>query len=58
MAKTMFSSNEAERRARKVLPRILYDYMAGGAGGEYPQRANEAAFNAGALTPWVGTPVA
>lgn len=42
---------EWERRARQVLPNGPFDYIAGGAGGEYTMQANRAAFGRWAIRP-------
>lgn len=54
MPRPIFGSYEAQRRARRILPRIVFDYVEGGAGGEWTHRDNAAAFGAVELAPQMG----
>jgi len=47
---------ELQRRARKLLPRNVYDYYAGGAGRERTLRASEKAWRQVWLWPWRAPP--
>ncbi|WP_019632745.1 alpha-hydroxy acid oxidase [Actinomadura atramentaria] len=48
---------DARARARRVLPRVLFDYVDGGADGEVTLAANERAFRDVALRPRMGVDV-
>jgi L-lactate dehydrogenase (cytochrome) len=53
-AAQIISVNDARRRARRALPRVLYDYIEGGADDELTVCENEYAFRALALRPRMG----
>jgi len=50
----VFSVEEARRQARRRLPRVLFDYIDGGAGDEITMQANIDAFRELAFRPRVG----
>lgn len=51
---SLFSAGDFERAARRRLPRFVYDFIAGGAGGEQALRRNVAAFADLVAMPRVG----
>ncbi len=55
MTKQLYSVADAQRRARRVLPPVLWDFVEGGAGREITMRANEEAFQRLTFAPRVAT---
>lgn len=53
----ILNTDDARRQARRSLPRILYDYIEGGADDEISAQANEQSFRALQLRPHLGIEV-